>query len=107
MKRVVSPRIVELDDGQQVRLLGVNPHSDRQQDAIGYLEDLLAGQKVYMRFDKVSHDADDDRLCYLYLANRTFVNGRMIREGFAGIDEEFPLQKAALFRRYLAQQDAR
>ena len=100
VKSVIAPNIIELRNGPTVRLLGVHPQAKRRDAALQYLRELLKGQRIYLRSDQTSHDGDGHRLCYLYLSNRTFVNARLIREGLAGIDEEFPFGKIALFKRH-------
>jgi site-specific DNA-methyltransferase (adenine-specific) len=53
-----------------------------------------------MCFDEVKHDRQNNLLCYLYLSNHTFLNARLIKQGLADIDSEFPFSKMKLFRRY-------
>jgi site-specific DNA-methyltransferase (adenine-specific) len=91
---------MELDVGVRIRLLGVRPISNRRPKAVKYLTRMLKGERVYLKYDQVRHETRGRLLCYLYLANRTFVNTRLIKEGFARTDEEFPFSKRSLFRRY-------
>jgi site-specific DNA-methyltransferase (adenine-specific) len=100
VKRVIAANLIELRDGPTVRLLGVTPQAKHRADAERYMRDLLKGQRVYLRFDQIPHDSDGNKLCYVYLSNRTFVNARLIKEGIVGIDDEFPFEKIALFKRY-------
>jgi site-specific DNA-methyltransferase (adenine-specific) len=100
IKTVSAPHLMELDVGVRIRLLGVRPIPNRRSAAMKYLRDLVKGERVYLKYDSVRNDKRGRLLCYLYLANRTFINTRLIREGFARLDEEYPLAKQALFRRY-------
>ena len=69
-------------------------------DALEFLDKSLKGQRVYLRFDTIKHDQSENLLCYLYLANRTFINARLIKEGLVDIDDEYPFSKIGLFKRY-------
>jgi site-specific DNA-methyltransferase (adenine-specific) len=100
VQRIIAPNLIELRDGPTIRLLGVSPLNTRRTEAMRYLKDLVDGQKIYLRFDQTRHDRDGRTLGYMYLSNRTFVNARLIKAGLAGIDEEFPFEKANLFQRY-------
>ncbi len=101
IRNILSPQMIELASGLRIRLLGVRPNPDRQSEALEYLGRILSGQKVFLRFDQIKHDNENTLLCYLYLSNRLFINGRLIQEGYADIDDEYPFSKRTLFQRYL------
>jgi len=103
VKEVIAPNLIALRDGPTVRLLGIRVSADDGHEVMQYMRALLKGQKVYLRFDEVRTDRDGNSLCYLYLANRTFVNARLIKAELATIDDEFPFKKMTLFKRYGGQ----
>jgi site-specific DNA-methyltransferase (adenine-specific) len=86
VKRVESPDRVELDTGLKVRLIGVKPLEEKRAEAIGFLQKLTKGQKVFLKFDEKKFDDQDNLLAYLYLKNKTFVNRHLIRSGLVGIE---------------------
>jgi DNA modification methylase len=86
VKRVESPDRVELDTGLKVRLIGVKPLEEKRAEAIGLLQKLTKGQKVFLKFDEKKFDDQDNLLVYLYLKNKTFVNRHLIRSGLVGIE---------------------
>jgi site-specific DNA-methyltransferase (adenine-specific) len=51
-----------------------------------FLADKTRGQKVFCKFDRMMHDEENNLLCYLYLANKTFLNAHLIRTGLVAVD---------------------
>ncbi len=96
---------VKLDNGERVRLIGIDtPEShdnfklDRDvrklrksrevllemgQKASQFTHDLLDGQQVRLEIDVEPRDRYQRLLAYLYLPDGTFVNEKIIREGYA------------------------
>jgi site-specific DNA-methyltransferase (adenine-specific) len=85
VKTVLSPSELILDTGAKVHLIGVKPNGN-DKEAVRFLENLTKGQQVFLKFDEVKHDQEDNLLCYLYLKNKTFVNARLIRTGLVDVD---------------------
>jgi site-specific DNA-methyltransferase (adenine-specific) len=86
VRRVESPDRVELDTGMKVRLIGVKPVEGKKTEAIEFLQKLIRGQKVFLRFDEKKYDDQDNLLAYLYLENKTFVNRHLIRSGLVEVE---------------------
>ena len=86
---MVSPERLVIGDGLKVRLLGVKEKPEKSGQAIEFLKDKTQGQKVFMKFDAVKHDENNDLLCYLYLQNKTFLNAHLIKNGLADVDSSF------------------
>lgn len=96
---------IKLDSGEHVRLIGIdtpeshdNPKlakdvlkrksSRKAQLAMGlkaaaYTRSLLANQDVRLEFDVGQRDRYQRLLAYVYLTDGTFVNEKIIREGYA------------------------
>ena len=96
---------IKLDNGERVRLIGIdspeshnNPklvrdvnkrHSDREtQLALGkkagmYVKDFLRGQHVRLEYDVEQHDRYGRTLAYVYMSDGTFVNQKIIEDGYA------------------------
>jgi site-specific DNA-methyltransferase (adenine-specific) len=86
VKEIVSPEVLILANGLRIRLLGVKRKPDKNEEAIRFLKQKALGQKVFMRFDNMKHDEQNNLLCYLYLWNKTFLNAHLIRFGLAEAD---------------------
>jgi len=83
MKRVVDACTIELSTGALIRLLGTVSIFSKTAEAISFLTNMLTGQNITLKFDDLKYDKDNFLLAYVYLANRTFVNAKMIKSGLA------------------------
>jgi len=81
VKDVISPEELVIGDGLKIKLLGIRKKSKMSNQAIQFLRDKTRGQKVFMKFDAIKHDRDNNLLCYLYLQNKTFLNAHLIKKG--------------------------
>jgi DNA modification methylase len=87
VKGVVSPVMLLLSDGSRVRMLGVSELPSRKNEALEFLRDCTKGRKVFLRTDGDRTDSAGNRMCYIYLKNRTFLNARMLKKGLALPDD--------------------
>jgi site-specific DNA-methyltransferase (adenine-specific) len=86
VKEIISPEVMVLDNGLKVRLLGVKEKPDKNGAAVQFLKEKTRGQKVFMKFDTVKYDRDNNLFCYLYLWNKTFLNAHLIKNGLVDVD---------------------
>jgi len=86
VSEVVSPEKLIVGDGLKVKLLGVKEKPDKRKDAVEFLRNRTRGQRVFMKFDAVKYDEQDNLLCYLYLQNKTFLNAHLIKRGLVDVD---------------------
>jgi site-specific DNA-methyltransferase (adenine-specific) len=101
--RVISPNEIEIEGGQIVRLLGVAAKPSSKADAVGFLGTLLKGQRVHLKFDKTKYDQEGRLLAYVYLSNKTFVNGHLLKNGLARLDTSIEMSKNASLRRFASE----
>ncbi|HZF66282.1 MAG TPA: DNA methyltransferase [Chitinophagaceae bacterium] len=88
VKEVISPETFRLNDGKEIRLIGIKVSTAEKQKAISFLQNKLKGKKVYLKLDDKLPSADQVTSCYLYLQNRTFINAHLIKHGLATVDED-------------------
>jgi site-specific DNA-methyltransferase (adenine-specific) len=100
VQRAISASEIELEGGQLVRLLGISPYASRQKEAVEYLNLLFKGQKVLLKFDKEKYDGNGRLLAYVFLSNKTFVNGHLLKNGFAKLDTSLTFSRGAALRRF-------
>jgi len=86
VKQIVKPNVLILDNGLKVKLWGVKEKPQKNGEAIQFLKKKTKGQKVFLKFDAVKYDEQDNLLCYLYLKNKTFINAHLIKSGLADVD---------------------
>ena len=89
VKRVISPEKIELSNGLIVCLLGVKTNPMYQSEAISFLQEKFQKRKVFLKFDSVKYDINNNLICYVYLDNKTFVNNHLIRTGYVDVDTTF------------------
>ncbi len=79
---------LKTDTGFTIKLLGIHIPPEKQQEALDYLRQYVRGKQVFLRFpvQEQSKDKNKVALSYLYLANRLFVNRKMIEMGLADAD---------------------
>lgn len=89
VKRVIAPDKIELSNGLTVRLLGIKINPLYQGQAINFLQEKFQKRKVFLKYDTIKYDIENNLLCYVYLDNRTFVNNHLIRTGYVDVDTSF------------------
>lgn len=97
VKEIISPTLVKLTDGREVRLLGIKEKKAANGEATEFLTQKAKGRKVYLRFDEQKFDDQKRPLCYLYLKNRTFLNAHLIKNGLAEVDTAAEFRHKAKF----------
>lgn len=100
VKQVLSPNLLELNTGLVVKLLGVETNPTKIEQATDYLLNKTKGHKVYMRFDEIKYDSQNQLLCYLYLENRTFINAHILKEKLAIADTSIAYKYRNKFIKY-------
>jgi len=87
VKEIISPELIRLNNDLTIRLIGIKQNPSINGDAIQFLKIKTKNQKVYIRFDEIKHDSENNLYCYLYLKNKTFINAHLIKRGFVLVDE--------------------
>ena len=86
VKKIISPERLVLDDGLNIRLLGIKKKRGTIEQAVNFLKTKTQSQKVFMQYDSIKHDKEKNLYCYLYLQNKTFVNAHLIKQGLVDVD---------------------
>ncbi len=86
VKEITSPEMLILSDGLKIKLLGVKEMPEKNNEAVQFLREKTRGQKVFLKFDTIKYDGENNLLCYLYLRNKTFLNAHLIKKGLAEVD---------------------
>ena len=88
VKEIIDPKTIKLNNNLVIKLLGIKINPEKSEDAKKYLLNKTNKQKVFLRFDNLKYDKENNLLCYLYLQNKTFVNAHLIKEGHVFVDNE-------------------
>lgn len=86
IKEIINPEKVRLSNGLTVRLIGIKEDPIINGKATAFLADKTKGKRVFLKFDNVKYDNDNNLLCYLYLENKTFLNAHLIKNGLVRVD---------------------
>ncbi len=100
VKEVISSESLILNNGLKVRLLGVKEIPEKNEEAIHFLREKTHGQKMFLKFDTIKYDEQDNLLCYLYLWNKTFLNAHLIKNGLVDVDTTFGYNYKSKFLEY-------
>lgn len=99
VKEILSPEIVRLNNGLEIRLIGIRENPTHNGKAGEWLRKKTKGQKVFLKFDTVKYDPDNRLLAYLYLQNKTFVNAHLVRSGLVEVDNSIEFKHQEKFIR--------
>lgn len=100
VKEVISPELIKLSNDLIVRLIGIKEKKEVNGKAVNFLRLKTKGQKVFMRFDEIKHDKENNLMAYVYLKNKTFLNAHLIKKGLAEIDLSYPFKNRDRFIKY-------
>ncbi len=108
VERVMSADSIRLEDGRRIKLIGLNapqapkkkqvvrdsygiiiddtnPETTVEEQAFELAKSLLEKKRVRLEFDEENKDADGYIFAYVFLADGTFVNEEILRQGFANL----------------------
>lgn len=101
IKQIISPELIELSSGLKIRLIGVKQDLSQNGKATEFLQNKTKGQKVFLKFDSVKHDEQNNLFAYLYLQNKTFINAHLIKNGFALVDNDYEFKYKEKFNKFI------
>lgn len=89
VKNVLSANTIELNNGLVVKLLGIKTIPQFEDQAIDFLQEKFKKRKIFLKYDSIKYDSDNELLCYVYLDNKTFINNHLVRTGYVDVDTSF------------------
>lgn len=100
VKQIISPEKLVLNNDLKIRLIGIKEDKSKNKKALYFLENILKGQKVFLKFDEIKHDKENNLLCYLYLKNKTFINAHLLKNNLTMIDDSYDFKHKQNFLKY-------
>ncbi len=97
VKDVISSEFIRLNNNLKVRLLGIKIDEKINGKATEFLKSKTKGKRVFLKYDTLKYDNENNLLCYLYLENKTFLNAHLIKNGLAQVDTEFEYKHRTKF----------
>ena len=89
VKDVVSPNKIILNNGLEIKLLGIKEKENFKYQAINYLKEKFNKRKIFLKYDSQKYDKNNNLMCYVYLDNKTFINNHLIRTGYVDVETNF------------------
>ena len=86
IKNIISPEFLILNNDLKIRLIGIKEVINKREEAIEFLKKKFKGQKIFLKFDEVKYDEENNLLCYVYLKNKTFINTHLIKSALVDVD---------------------
>ncbi len=86
VKEVISPEKIRLNNNLTVKLIGIKEDKSINGEATKYLIEKTKGKRVFLKFDNIKYDEENNLLCYLYLENKTFINAHLIKRSLVSVD---------------------
>jgi len=86
VKEIISPEIIRLNNDLTIKLLGIKENPLMNGKARSFLADKTKGKRVFIKYDNIKYDTENNLLCYLYLENKTFLNAHLIKNGLVQVD---------------------
>jgi DNA modification methylase len=105
VKEVISPEKIRLSNGLTIKLLGVKENPTINGKATAFLIEKTRGKRVFLKYDNIKYDYENNLLCYLYLENKTFINAHLIKNGLVKVDSEIDFKYKEKFLNLSQQQN--
>lgn len=105
VKEVISPERIRLSNDLIIKLIGVKEAPMIKGKAISFLIEKTKGKRVFLKYDTVKHDSENNLLCYLYLENKTFINAHLIKNGLVQVDSDIDFKYKDKFLNLWQQQN--
>jgi len=86
VKQVINPEKILLNNDLMIKLIGVRIRKEMFSKAMEFLQKKLKNQRVFIKFDSLKYDQENNLLCYLYLKNKTFINAHLIKNQLVDVD---------------------
>ena len=107
IKEVISPEIIRLSNDLTIKLIGIKEDSKVNGKAISFLINKTKGKRVFMKYDLVRYDNQNNLLCYLYLENKTFINAHLLKNGLVDVDVKTDFKYLKKFQTFLSESNGK
>ena len=107
--RVVDGDTIILNNGERVRLIGVDTPETKHprkpveyygKEASAFTKRMVEGKEVRLEYDQQKRDKYSRLLAYVYLKDSTFLNAEIVKQGYGHAYTRFPFKYLEQFRQY-------
>lgn len=97
VKEIISPELIRLNNNLTIRLIGIKQNPLINGKATDYLINKVRGKKVFLKYDEIKHDNENNLMAYLYLENKTFINAHLLKENLVLVDNSIEFKYRTKF----------
>jgi len=105
VKEVISPEKIRLSNDLTIKLIGIKEDPIINGKATKFIVEKTKGKRVFLKYDNVKHDNENNLLCYLYLENKTFINAHLVKNGLVQVDSDIDFKYKDKFLNLLQEQN--
>lgn len=102
VKEVISQAKIKLSNKLSnnliIKLIGIKEEPVHNGKATSFLIEKTKGKRVFLKYDQVKYDSENNLLCYLYLENKTFINAHLIKTGLVEVDRNIDFKYKEKFQ---------
>ena len=99
VKEVISPEMIRLSNDLIIKLIGIKEDPQSNGKATSFMVEKTRGKRVFLKYDSVKYDKENNLLCYLYLENKTFINAHLIKNGLVQVDNSIDFKYKEKFQK--------
>jgi len=100
IKEIISPELLRLSNNLIVRLIGIEEKKETFNEAIEFLKKKTEKQKVFLRYDNIKFDTQNNIMAYVYLKNKTFLNAHLIKQKLVNVKFSYEYKYKDKFLKY-------
>ena len=100
IKEIISPELLRLNNDLTIRLIGIKEKEETKNEAIEFLKIKTQKQKIFLKYDNIKYDKQNNLMAYVYLKNKTFLNAHLIKNGFVEIEFSYNFKHKNRFIKY-------
>lgn len=105
VKEVISPEKIRLSNDLTIKLIGIKENPIINGKATKFIVERTKGKRVFLKYDNVKYDSENNLLCYLYLENKTFINAHLVKNGLVQVDSNIDFKYKDKFLNLLLEQN--
>ena len=106
VKEIIASHILQLESGESVRLLGIEPSRkvEVRRKAREYLENEVKGKEVRLEYDRRTRDEMGRWLAYVFVGrnghDRSLLQEDLLWRGYVYSAKKYPCKRIGVFQRY-------
>jgi len=106
VRKIKSPKEIELDNGENIILIGIKPIPSKKEEALEFLHTKIGKGHVSLKYDSNLPNENGEKFAYVYMKNKTFINAHLIKRGYAEVDLNRPFKREKEFKKLQKERES-